>query len=87
MIHYKESKKSLNDGTGDPWMSALFAGYINGMVDLLNYSGTVCFEDGVARSQVYDLIGKDLEDNPLTRNRPSVDLVTKLLLKNFPCEE
>jgi hypothetical protein len=64
-----------------------FRGYVVGVFDILDGSGTICTGDNVNKRQVGAVVVKYLNDNPARWSDPAYILVTEALKKAFPCKK
>jgi hypothetical protein len=64
-----------------------YAGFIDGVVVSFNAVGLTCMPEEVTTLQIYDMVGKYLEENPKERHRNALDIVSEVILEAFDCEE
>jgi uncharacterized beta-barrel protein YwiB (DUF1934 family) len=86
-LYYKglEDKK-LNEGLrGNYFDSALFCGYISGIVDTWN-GLLFCPPSHVTNGQIYDIVFKYLDEHPEKRNLSADILIVEALQKIWPCD-
>jgi hypothetical protein len=88
---YKEYQEYIKGSNGVVGVNELdagsYMGYVNGALDILDSLNLVCVESSVTNGQIYDVIGKYLENNPATRNKYAESLVYLALAEAFPCKE
>lgn len=61
-------------------------GYVLGVHDAL-YKVTVCSPNGIAASQVGDVVQQFLESNPQSRHFSADSLVNEALKRTWPCNQ
>lgn len=79
---YKEWKKEVKT---NPAEASLFMGYVRGVGDILIMTKSICVSNGVTGGQLFDIVGKSLEDNPENRDSSASALITIILGDTFPC--
>ena len=81
-----EYEKSDNDNSKDPFMVALYDGYVTGVADTL-YDISWCSPGNITIGQVLKIVSKYLNNNPENLHFSAYSLVEQALKEAFPCKK
>jgi hypothetical protein len=81
-----EYEKSDNDNSKDPFMVALYDGYVTGVADTL-YDISWCSPGNITIGQVLKIVSKYLNNNPQNLHSSAYSLVEQALKEAFPCKK